>query len=408
MKRCREGAEGPIIASREGVVGASARVYYGDAIVRMVRPAGVAAGFVVSLLLLNSGCQKGRSGAAGPKVETPSTVAAAAGQAQVGTPTAEAPRPVMPEAQKERAALPGPSETGPAVELALRFAVGQVATYRITTEAQKSVEWMGAPAAKPASFKDGRTGNHIEMTFEQRVQEVHEDGGATVEITIQALKYVGESQNNVVLDFDSARDKDPAQPLARLMGKSYRLHLSARGQVLALIDLEPVRQAVKSDQPGGGVALKLLSDEEVKSRHEIPPLSALKDVWVRPGQTWSNIKSYSFGMMGAKSYERVYTLQRAGQKDGLAVVDMKAIPSSAMAEQIHKQESGGSFSRMFDNTENYEGRLEFDRHSGSVRECVEQMQTEWVMADPAGEQEGGRPAALKMAARQSLRLEQVP
>jgi len=376
--------------------------------VRIVRPAGVVAGIVISLLLLNSGCQKERSGAAGPKVETLSALAAPAGQAQAGTPATEAPRPVMPEAQKERAALPEPKEAGPAVELALKFAAGQVATYKITTEAQKSVEWMGAPSAKPASFKDGRTGNHIEMTFEQRVQEVHDDGGATVEITIKTLKYVGESQSNVVLDFDSARDKDPTHPLAKLIGKSYRLHVSAKGQVLALIDVEPVRQAVKSDQPGGSTALKLLSDEEIKARHEVPPLSALKDAEVRPGQTWSNIKSFSFGMMGAKSYERVYTLKHAGRKDGLAIVEMKAIPSSALAEQIHKQEAGGLFSRMFDNIENYEGRLELDRNSGSVREYVEQMQTEWVLADPAGEQEGGRPAALKMAARQLLRLEQVP
>ena len=376
--------------------------------VRMVRPAGVAAGFVVSLLLLNSGCQKGRSGAARPKVETPSTEATPAAQAQAGAPTIGTPETVMPEAQKERAAVLEPNEAGAPVELALKFAAGQVGVYKITTEAQKSVEWMGAPAAKPANFKDGRTGNHIEMTFEQRVREVHEDGGATVEITIRALKYVGESQSNVVLDFDSARDKDPTHPLAKLIGKSYRLHVSSKGQVLALIDVEPVRQAVKSDLPAGGTALKLLSDEEIKGRHEIPPLSALKDAEVRPGQTWSNIKSFSFGMMGAKSYERVYTLKHAGQKDGLAIVEMKAIPSSAMAEQIHKQEAGGLFSRMFDNIENYEGRLELDRKSGSIREYVEQMQTEWVMADPAGEQEGGRPAALKMAARQLLRLEQVP
>ena len=40
--------------------------------------------------------------------------------------------------------------------------------------------------------------------------------------------------------------------------------------------------------------------------------------------------------MGLKGYERVYTLKQVGKGDGRsALVEMKAIPSAAMAEELH-------------------------------------------------------------------------
>jgi hypothetical protein len=77
---------------------------------------------------------------------------------------------------------------------------------------------------------------------------------------------------------------------------------------------------------------------------------------------------------------------------------MNAIPSAAMAEQPQL---------MFDSTDNYDGRLEFDLGSGQVREYVEQMRSEWVVADPQTMQDGGRPAAVKMTAMRLNRLELV-
>ena len=371
--------------------------------VRIARMTGLVVGLAICLLLLVSGCQKDE--AVPPPERTPPRVTMLPEPPEEPQPVENPQKPPAGagKAEVEKSA----SEGSGAADLTLKFAPGQAATYKITTEAQKSVEWMNSSVARPAEFQDGRTGNHIEMTFEQRVQEAGDDG-ALVEITIKALQYVGESQSKVVLDFDGARDKDPSDPLAKLIGKSYRLRLSPRGEVLAVLDIEPLRRAVKGDAPGAGTAAKLLSEVEIRGRHELPPLSAAKETQVRAGQMWSNIKTLSFGMMGAKSFERVYTLKQAGQEDGLAIVEMKAIPSSALAEQIHKQQSEGLFSRMFDSMDSYEGRLALDLQRGQVREYVEQMQTEWVIPDPEAVAAGRRPAAIKMAARQLLRLERIP
>ncbi len=380
--------------------------------VRMVRPAGVMAGAALCLLLMMSGCQKERTDAAAPQAEVRLLPLAPAARSQAGTPGEDSSQgapeaPKVPTAQAE--AKPDARQAGAPVELRLKFSVGQTATYQATTETQKSLQWMGPASARPAGFKDGRSGNHVEITFEQRVREVRDDGGAVVDITIQALKYTGEMRSDTAVDFDSARDKDPNHSLARLMGKRYGLQLSAQGQVLALLDIEPARQAVRGGRAADNTALKLLSEEEIKDRHEMAPLLALKEDLVRPGQTWSDTRTFSFGMMGAKSFERVYTLQGIEPGGGRhAVIEMKAIPSSAGAAQVHQQQTASLFSTMFDNIDTYEGRLDLDLEHGQVCRYVEEMRTEWTVADPAGAPDGGQPAALKMAARRLHRLEQVP
>jgi hypothetical protein len=315
------------------------------------------------------------------------------------------------------------------VELALKFVPGQAATYKVTTESWKSVEWKGSQDAKPAKFTDGRTGSHVELTFEQRVQQVQDDGSAVLEITIRGVKDVIESVNKVVLDFDSARPADSDNPLAALVGKSYRVKMSVQGQVLEISNVEPVRQAVQGVLPQHRVAARLLADDEIRNRHEIAALSALKDRQVRPGQSWSSIRTFSFDDLGAKTYERVYTLKPvvssqlsvpgsplstaggqppAGNSGGRqAVVEMKAIPSAAQAQELHKRQTVNPFAGLSDNTDSYEGRLVLDLDRGQVGEYVEQMQNEWVIADPTAVQ-AGQPAAIKMAARRLHRLERVP
>jgi hypothetical protein len=341
--------------------------------VRRVRAAGLVAGVAVYLLLMVPGCQKEQT--------------------------------AKPEAKSDEGAVAAP------VELALKFTAGQTATYKVTTETQKSIQWAGPAAARPAGFKDGRSsnGNHVEITFEQRVREVRDDGGAVVDVTIRALKYTGEMRSDTAVDFDSDRDRDPNNSLARLIGKTYGLQMSAQGRVVALLDVEAVRQAVRGGKVEDNTALKLLSDEEIKDRHEITPLSALKENPVRPGQTWSAIRTFSFGMMGAKSFERVYTFKGVESGEGRrAIVEMKAIPSAAAAVRVHKEQTASMLSALFDNIESYEGRLDLDLDHGRVREYVEEMQTEWTRADPAGAPDGGPPAVLKMGARRLHRLELVP
>jgi len=376
--------------------------------VRTIRPASIAAGIAVYLLLIVSGCQKDRAATPAVKVEP------RADSAVVVEPPADAPArdsaPAVPtEGTATQAAVPGPNEAGAPVSLVLGFAPRQTATYKVTTEAQKSVEWIGPEAGKPADFADGRSGNFVEITFEQQVQRVRDDGNAILEITIKGLKYRGLIQSRTVLEFDSDRLQDRDNPLAAVVGKSYRLEMSPKGRVVELLDLDAVRRAVKAGAPEYSVAVRLFSDEIVRDRHDVPPLFALKEGQAHRGQTWSDLKSFGFGEMGLKGFERVYTLKQAESGDGqTALVEMKAIPSAAMAEELHKRQTAGPMSGLFDSTDKYEGRLELDLDDGRIREYKEEMQTEWVIADPAAMQDTtAQPRALKMGARRLHRLELV-
>ena len=113
--------------------------------------------------------------------------------------------------------------------------------------------------------------------------------------------------------------------------------------------------------------------------------------------------------MGLKGYERVYTLKQVRPDNGArALVEMKAIPSAAMARQLHKRQSTNLPPGLFDNTDDYRGRLDFDLAAGRIREYGEEMWTEWVMVDPAAMQGAAPPVAVKMGARRLHRLELVP
>jgi len=378
--------------------------------VRTIRPAGIVAGIAVCILLMVSGCQKERTTGPAAKIEPPadSTVVV---QPPAGVPDGDSPQPATTEKPTPQAADPvaEPDAAEPPVNLVLGFSHGRAATYRVTTEAHKSVEWIGSESAKPTGYVDGRSGNFVEIMFEQRVREVRDNGNAVLEIRIEALKYRGTIQSRTVLDFDSDKPDDSESPLAVLVGKSYRLEMSPRGKVVDLLDMESVREAVEAGSQVYSVAVKLFSDEVVRDRHEIPPLSALSDERVRPGQSWSDQKSFAFGEMGLKSFERVYTLTQVEQDDGrAAVVQMKAIPSAAMAEELHKRQVSGPLSGLFDSIDKYEGRLVFDLDGERIREYMEDMQTEWIIADPAMMQDTtAQPRGLKMGAGRLHRLELV-
>ncbi len=294
--------------------------------------------------------------------------------------------------------------------LALDFAPGQTTTYHVTTEAEKRIDWQGDTTRRPAAFKPGRTGHHTEVTFEQQVQRVDEQGHATLRITIKALKFVSRALDAVAFDFDSTRPADRDHPLAKLIGQGYSLEMSTKGEVLAVMDFEPARQAVQGNSPEHTTALRLLDDAIIKARHEVPALMVLPCEEVAPGQRWSNINHLNFGMLGTREFERIYTLEDVDVVEGdrVAVVTMNAIPSSSLAQEQHEYQQANPVAQMFDSKEDYDGRLRLDLGTGEIESYVEQLRMEWVAADPAAvETAVSNPAVLKMGAAQLYRLDRV-
>lgn len=347
---------------------------------------------LICVLVVTLGCSDSVQEAARSKVEPQEKMAASA----------------APAIQETAATEVKPKEKGPTVQLALKFAPQDSTTYRVVVEADRSVAWEGPLPEKPTAFKGGHTGNRIEMTFAQRIQSVDDNGNAIAEIKIEALKYLAKVRDDVVLDFDSSREKDKDNLLAKLIGQSYTIEISPAGQVRNVVDANQARAAVEGSSSDHKTASALLSPAAIKQRHTIPALPPAEKSQLSTGDNWSSITAFSFDMMGSKSYEKIYTLKEIKEVDNrqLAIADMNAVPSSEMAQEIHQEQAINPLEKMFDTTETYTGQLRLDLTTGKVEKCLEKLHVEWVIVDPQAKDDK-EPAALRMTATRFYSIEKI-
>lgn len=300
-------------------------------------------------------------------------------------------------------------EEKPAVELALKFTPQDSTTYKLTTEAHRSIKWEG-PVSNDPAFRGGNTSSTIEVTFTQQIQSTDEKGNAVAKITIDSLKHLSIIRDNPALDFDSTREKDQKNPLAKLIGQSYTIEITPSGRVSKIIDVNQAQEAVRGTSSANKTALAMISSNVIKDRHTISAIPDPEKKQLRTGDNWSRTKTFSFGLMGQKSYDRIYTLKDVTDTNNLrfAVVEMKANPTTEMAEQMHKEKTIGDFSKMFENTETYTGRLKLNLTAGKVENCLEKLQSEWVAVEPSvGKKENKEPAVLIMTATRLYLLEKI-
>jgi len=300
-------------------------------------------------------------------------------------------------------------EARQAPRVALELAPQDTTTYRLLIEAQQSVDWEG-PLPEDRTFKGGKNHNRVEMTFTQQIQDVNENGSVVAKITVDSLKYYSMVKDNIVLDFDSSSPKDPNYPLALLVGHGYTIEIVPTGEVTRVIEAQEARTAVSRGSVVPRRALTLLRDDAIIERHSNPALSVSRRSTLKTGDNWSGIKSFSFGVLGSKSYEKIYTVRKIKEHDKqhVATVEMNGIPTSEMAEQLHKEQQTADFSKMFDSTGTYTGQLDLNLTTGKVDKCLEELQAEWVVIDPQARQQGDKePATLKMAATRLYSLEKI-
>jgi len=356
------------------------------------------AAIVICSLLLSAGCTQDLKDTAQPKIvveeEKPKVVI-----------EEEKPKVVV-EEEKPKVVV----EEKPTIELALKYTPQDSTTYKFTSRAERGIKWEGS-SLDDAAFRGGTTSSSIEMTFTQQIQSADEKGNAVAKITIKSLKHLSIIRDNPVVDFDSTRDKDQDTPLARLIGQSYTIEITPTGKVSKVIDISQAEEAVQGTSPLTKTALAMLSSDIIRERHTIPAIPNMDKNQLRTGDNWNRIKTFSFGLMGSKSYERIYTLKEVKDTNNrrIAIIEMKANPTAEMAEKLHKEQAIGDFSKMFENTETYTGQLKVDLTAGKVEKCIETLESEWIAVEPLAGQtdEEKEPAVLTMTANRLYRLEKT-
>jgi hypothetical protein len=194
-----------------------------------------------------------------------------------------------------------------------------------------------------------------------------------------------------------------AHPLAKLIGKSYKIKTSPCGQV-SVIDVKDAR-AVSNDK----FVKSFLDDKSIMLRHGIKALPDLGNSKVKLGQNWSKVASPPPGMLDPTNFEKTYTLSNM-EKGRIAHIKMNAVPTSKAAEEkTSKSESGmGVFAKMFDTDNKWDGQLVIDLESGNIQKYNETLISTYVAAEESRVQvEGKGPDTLTMGLTSSSSLEKL-
>jgi hypothetical protein len=370
------------------------------------------AAVVVYSLFLAAGCAPVAEQAIEPEVKLEEKIPEAAVEeavaAAVEEPAAEeaitvpAEEAAEPEAELE-VKVPEAEPAGTAT-LKLKFTPEDSTTYKLIDETRRSVKWEGSIPDESA-FKGGDKQKRLEMTFTQQIESVDDEGNAVVKITVDALKYLSKTKDKITMEFDSSDIKDPEHQLANLLGQSYTIKLTPAGEAEAL-DAKEARSAVGRSRRVPKTGFALLWPDAIKERHTVPALPLAGKNQLRPGDKWGKIKTFSFGLMGLKSYKKIYTLKELKDQGDhqIAIIEMNAVPTSKTAEQQEQPE----ISEQFDSTGTYTGQLKLDLSTGKVEKYNEELRSEWIVAPPSAQQpENEEPAVLTMSETHIYSLEKI-
>jgi len=334
------------------------------------------------------------------------------GEKPVTTPTQpkkEAPQAVKeaPQAVKE---APRPAEQ-PGVKIELRPAAGAQADYKVTTQARRSVKWEG-PVPGKSAFEESSNEDKVEMVFNQQVQSLDLSGRIIDQIMIKQLKYLSTIKNQTIMDFDSTRQSDANSPLAKLILQIYAIVVEPNDYIASISAASMIARLMDANTAADRAGRYLLSPEAIADRHATLLLPRADEARLEPGGRWSRVKTFSFGRMGIKSYEKIYTLKGirdvAGHK--IAIIDMNAIPTSEIEEKYRNQQANAEFPRRFDTNETYTGSGEIDLTAGWINNYHENFRTSWIAAipsSPALTEDANQPVVLRLTAERTYDLEKV-
>ena len=283
-------------------------------------------------------------------------------------------------------------------EMAMKFAQGDAAVYKVTTETIKDYKFE-QPSLEPPKVKEDQSATVVTATFQQQVESVDAKGNAVANVTIKGVAYAIKDKDVVKFEYDSGNTADAEKPFAKVIGQVYKISISPDGKVTVL-DANAARAAVAGSTMDARVAKSFFSDEAIAKRHEVLCLpEAGKAVAV--GGTWERVVPPPPGLLAPKSYKKVYTLTKIEGPKGKAVayVDMKGAESPVQAEGAADQaaSSMGPFAKMFDTEETYTGSLEFDLAAGRVRKQTEKLVVTYIAAEaPADQKPNVGPDKLTM------------
>jgi hypothetical protein len=289
----------------------------------------------------------------------------------------------------------------PEAKVELKPVPNQVTTYKAADLYRKDYLF-DQPSSNKKTVKN--TELDTEVVYEQVARDIDAEGNVTDDITIKAVKYLNSDSEGVNIDYDSSTNAKPNSAFSMLIGQTYTIKMSPDYKVLEISNIEPVRQAIKNGKDNrfaGG----LVSDENIRKRHEILAMPDKDQKILKVGDTWSRVVASPPGVLIPKNYEKIYTVEKI--TDGTALIKMNATPTSKKLENQPKEsETFEMFKNFFDSEDNYDGQLMINIETGKVYEYNESLNSKYTAAEfPRGEPKPEKPDVLDLSFTESHSIE---
>jgi hypothetical protein len=293
------------------------------------------------------------------------------------------------------------SGCAPSTKIALTFAPQQTASYESTSKMIKDVEF-DQPSLK--KDKKEQVSTTITVKFDQTIAEVQPDGTAMADIVIRSVQFKQINKNEVRLDFDSTAEKSKNEPLAKLVGQSYRIAMDPNG-VVKVIDAAKARAAVSGSDEQKRIAQKILSNESIIERHQLPLPKAGQNM-ISAGKSWTRVVPSPPGLLAPKIFEKVYTVSSV-DKDK-AVVTMSARENLQQKVEAPKNAGNmGFLAKLFDNQDEYTGKIVLTP-AGTLEEYEETLVSSYLAQDkPKETAQDVAPDTLVMRLTYGISLKKV-
>jgi len=291
----------------------------------------------------------------------------------------------------------------PSARIALTFAPNQTISYESSSQMIKDVEF-DQPSLK--KNKKDQTSTTITVKFDQTVKKTQPDGTAITDIVIKAVQCKLVNKNELRYEFDSAGEKAKSDSLNNLIGQSYRIAVHPDGTV-KVVDAAKARAVVVSGD-GQKIAQKILSDETILERHQLPLPETGKDT-VAAQKNWTHVVPSPPGLLAPKTFEKIYTLSEIS-KDNKAMVTMSA--KESLTQKAEGQKNAGDnmdiFAKIFDNRDEFTGKLVLNLSNGTAEEYEEKLVSSYLAQDkPKDSAPDAAPDTLVMRLTYGISLKKI-
>ncbi len=288
------------------------------------------------------------------------------------------------------------------VKMAYTPTVGQTAVYESSSQMIKDFKFEQPTLNKS---REEQTSTTVTVTYEQTIAEIQPDGSAVADITLKAVACKMVNKNEVRYEFNSADEKYKGDALNTIVGTRYRIAISPEGKV-TVVDAAAARAVTVSGE-GQKIAQKILMDESIKERHQLPLPAGDKNV-ISAKKSWTSVQPSPPGLLAPKTFEKVYTVSEVSKDKVVVTMTAKESLQKPAENSSGGASSMGIFAKMFDNQDQYTGTLVMNPANGTVSEYNETLVSSYVAQEkPQNAPEDAAPDTLLMQLTYSISLKQI-